>query len=216
MLTVRIDGDLELQEDGQLQMSLLGAHTITRIRTTARVNRSFELQSFAFALDPGTGPITITGEVLDSEDLRLSITAGGRTRTEVRHLPERPMLTLNLVRRLADAGFTTAPAISGMSLIQPHCAMHRSHLTVGAREIVRAANLPIPAFRVEMEFSGLRTTSWITDTGEIIREESPLGFITVRETAELAQALAVPGGNPAGPAASRRCRAGFGAASLHQ
>jgi hypothetical protein len=44
-----------------------------------------------------------------------------------------------------------------------------------------------------MEFSGLRTTSWITDTGEVIREESPLGFITVRETADLAQALAVPG-----------------------
>src|ERR1044072_435469 len=47
----------ELQEDGQLQMSLLGAHTFTRLRTTARVNESFELQSFAFALDPGTGPI---------------------------------------------------------------------------------------------------------------------------------------------------------------
>ena len=41
--------------------------------------------------------------------------------------------------------------------------------------------------------AGLRTTSWITDTGEIVREESPLGFITVRETAERAQALAVPG-----------------------
>jgi hypothetical protein len=44
-----------------------------------------------------------------------------------------------------------------------------------------------------MEFAGLRTTSWITDTGEMVREESPLGFISVRETAETARALAVSG-----------------------
>ena len=95
----------ELQEDGQLQMTLLGAHTITTLRTTARVNRAFELQSFEFSLDPGTGPITIGGVVRDL-DLHISITSGGRTRTEVRRLPERPMLTLNLVRRLADEGLT--------------------------------------------------------------------------------------------------------------
>ena len=58
---------------------------------------------------------------------------------------------------------------------------------------VRSANMPIPAFRVDMEFSGLKTTAWITDTGEIVREESPLGFITVRETPERARALAIDG-----------------------
>jgi len=64
---------------------------------------------------------------------------------------------------------------------------------VGKREVVRGDSGPIPAFRVEMEFSGLRTTSWVTDTGEVVREESPLGLITVRETADRARAMAVPG-----------------------
>jgi transglutaminase-like putative cysteine protease len=44
-----------------------------------------------------------------------------------------------------------------------------------------------------MSFRGLETISWITDTGEIVREESPLGLMTVRETAEAARRLAVPG-----------------------
>src|SRR5688500_128067 len=94
--TVPIDGGegrdepgFELQEDGQLQMALLGAHTITTLRTTARVNRAFELQSFEFLLDPGTGPIKISG-VVRNLDLQISITSGGRTRTEVRRLAERP------------------------------------------------------------------------------------------------------------------------------
>ena len=51
----------------------------------------------------------------------------------------------------------------------------------------------MPAFRVDMAFAGCETTSWVTDTGEVVREESPLGLMTVRESPERAQALAVPG-----------------------
>ena len=196
--TVRIDDEgndesgFELQEDGQLQMALLGAHTITTLRTTARVNRAFELQSFEFALDPGTGPIKIDGVVRDL-DLHISITSAGRTRTEVRRLVERPMLTLNLVRRLADTGLVPG-SIHRWNVFDP-ATLRNAPVTVrvGDREIVRSANTPIPAFRVEMEFTGLKTTAWITDTGEIIREESPLGFITVRESPERARALAIDG-----------------------
>jgi transglutaminase-like putative cysteine protease len=182
----------ELQEDGQLQMALLGAHTITTLRTTARVNRAFELQSFEFSLDPGTGPIRIGGTVRGLE-LHISITSGGGTRTEVRRLPERPMLSLNMVRRLADHGLTPG-SVHQWNLFDPATLRNAPvKVTVGAREVVRSSNLPIPAFRVDMEFSGLKTTAWVTDTGEIVREESPLGFITVRESPERARALAIDG-----------------------
>jgi transglutaminase-like putative cysteine protease len=186
------NGGFELQEDGQLQMSLLGVHTFTKLKTRARVDRAFDLQSFEFALDPGTGPITITGEIRDRE-LAMSIASGGATRTEVRTLAERPMLTLNLVRRLANAGLT--PGARHKWMVFDPATLRNAPVTVsvGEREVVRGGAVPIPAFRVEMEFTGLRTTAWITDTGEIVREESPLGFITVRETADQAQALAVSG-----------------------
>ena len=192
-----IDGEgdeqgFELQEDGQLQMALLGAHTITTLRTTARVNRAFELQSFQFSLDPGTGPIRIDGLIRDL-DLHISIPSAGRTRTEVRRLPERPMLTLNLVRRLADQGLT-AGSIHRWNVFDPATLRNAPVVVkVGGREIVRSTGAPIPAFRVEMEFTGLKTTAWITDTGEIVREESPLGFVTVRESPERARALAIDG-----------------------
>src|SRR5687768_8225365 len=186
------EGGFELQEDGQLQMALLGAHTITTLRTTARVNRSFDLQSFEFSLDPGTGPIRIGGVVHDL-DLHISITTGGGTRTEVRRLAERPMLSLNLVRRLAETGLSTG-STHRWNVFDPATLRNAPvTLKVGGREIVRSANAPIPAFRVDMEFTGLKTTAWITDTGEIIREESPLGFITVRESPERARALAIDG-----------------------
>jgi transglutaminase-like putative cysteine protease len=126
-------------------------------------------------------------------DLHISITSGGRTRTEVRRLAERPMLSLNLVRRLADEGLTPG-SIHQWNMFDP-ATLRNAPVTVrvGQREIVRSASTPIPAFRVDMEFSGLKTTAWITDTGEIVREESPLGFISVREPPERARALAIDG-----------------------
>jgi hypothetical protein len=51
--------------------------------------------------------------------------------------------------------------------------------------------LPVPAFRLDMQFAGLRTTSWITDTGEVVREESALGMLVVKEEPDVAQRMAV-------------------------
>jgi len=54
--TVAEDGGFGLEEDGRLQMSLLGATTAATIHTTAHVDANFALRAFEFSLDPGTGP----------------------------------------------------------------------------------------------------------------------------------------------------------------
>lgn len=180
----------ELQEDGRLQMSLLGATTAAIIRTTAKVDARFRLRSFRFSLDPGTGPLTIAGR-LDGLDLTLDITSAGVTRTERRVLAEPPALMLSLARRLASEGLAAGarhewtvfdPATLGSAPVR---------VEVGAREIVAGAGRPIPAFKVQLTFAGLATTAWVTDTGEVVREESPMGLVTVRESQEQAVALAV-------------------------
>src|SRR5438128_943454 len=61
--TVPTSDGFELQEDGRLQMSLLGATTAAAIRTVARVDSSFVLRSFEFSLDPGNGPVVVRGRV---------------------------------------------------------------------------------------------------------------------------------------------------------
>jgi transglutaminase-like putative cysteine protease len=66
-------------------------------------------------------------------------------------------------------------------------------IEVQAREIVQAMGRPVPAFRIQGNFGGVVTKSWVTDVGEIVREESPMGLLVVRETPDRAQALAVPG-----------------------
>src|SRR4029077_2115227 len=115
----------------------------------------------------------------------------------------------NLPRRLAALGLK--PGTRQQFLVFDPATLRNEPGTidVGKREIVTAfapttilirgsdyrseVRRPTPAFRVEMTFAGLKTSSWVTDTGEVVREESPLGLLSVREGPEEAQRMAIGG-----------------------
>ena len=182
----------EMREDGRLQMTLLGSSTSLRLTSRASVDRAFALRSFSFALDAGTGPTEVLG-TLEGQSLELIIRTPSGERRETRQLQEPPALSLNLPRVLAARGLQPGQTLT-VSVFDP-ATLRNAPMTleVKAREVVEAAGRPVPAFRVEMQLAGITTRSWITDVGDVVREESPMGLMVVRETAERAQALAVPG-----------------------
>jgi transglutaminase-like putative cysteine protease len=185
-------GGYELQEDGQLQMALLGSSSTVRLQSRVLVDEAFALRSFAFSLDPGTGPTAVEGS-LEGTRLTLSVRTASGERSEVRELSEPPALPLSLPRRLAARGLEAGQRFD-VALFDPATLSNRTlEIEVQAREVVRAAGRPVPAFRVETRYAGIVTRSWITDVGEVVREESPMGLLIVRETPEQAQRLAVPG-----------------------
>jgi len=186
----RTDDGFELLEDGRLQFSLLGATTAAVLRTSAQVDQAFALKTFEFSLDPGTGPLTVRGR-LDGLRMSLNIITASGTRSETRDLDAPPALMLSLGRRLASEGLVADTTREWMVFDPATMKNAPVRLAIGDREVVAAGGRPIPAFRVDMSFSGLTTTAWITDTGEIVREESPMGLISVRETQEQATAMAV-------------------------
>jgi transglutaminase-like putative cysteine protease len=186
------DDGYEIREDGRLQMTLLGASTAVRLSTLAVVDRAFTLRRFEFSLDPGTGPTVVSGEI-EGRRLHLRIRNSAGEREETRELDQPPALSLNLPRTLVARGMSEGEILE-VDVFDP-TTLRNAPMTVEfqAREIVRAAGRAVPAFRVETRFAGVTTRSWITDVGEVVREESPTGLLVVRETPERAQALAVPG-----------------------
>ena len=190
--TVPTADGYELQEDGRLQMTLLGATSAARLHTAVQVDKAFEVRSFQFSMDPGTGAIQVEGKV-DGRRLELTVKTPSGTRSETRLLPERPSLSLNLSRQLAAAGLVPGKHLE-VPVFDPATLRNETMaIDVQAREVVRVADRPVPAFKVLTRFAGITSTSWVTDTGEVVREESPLGFLVVKETPERATALAVPG-----------------------
>jgi transglutaminase-like putative cysteine protease len=188
----------DLQEDGRLEMALLGSARSVEIRTAARVDRDFALRRFSFSLDPGTGPVEVEG-VVEGKRLLLTIRTSTSSRTETRELTEAPTLALNLSRRLVDAGLKPGQRHQ-FTIFDPATLRNAPVVvTVGERELVSenaaaafSSRGRVPAFRVQLDFAGLHTTSWITDTGEVVREESPMGMVSVRESPERARAKSAP------------------------
>ena len=189
--TPREDG-FELREDGRMQITAFGAPTATRLSNVVLVDSAFALRSFSFSADPGTGPIEIAGTV-EGRRLDLTVKTPFSQRTETRELKEPPALDLNLPRQLAARGLKAGQREEVLVFDPLTMSNMPATVEVQAREIVQANGRPVPAFRVETRFMGLTVKRWITDVGEVVREESPMGFMTVRESAERAQALAVPG-----------------------
>jgi transglutaminase-like putative cysteine protease len=189
--TTPTESGYEIREDSRMQLILLGSDIPVRLSSRATVDRAFNLQAFSFSLDPGTGPTQVEG-VLAGRRLQLTVRTPSGERRETRELPEPPALSLNLGRTLAARGLETGRTFL-VSVFDP-ATLRNAPMTleVQAREVVRAAGRPVPAFRVEGRFAGITVHTWVTDVGEVVREESPTGLVVVRETSEQAQALAVP------------------------
>jgi hypothetical protein len=190
--TVPTDAGFDLEESGRLQMALLGATTAATIRTTAHVDRDFApprvrvLPRSRHRPDRGARP-----------DQRAASVPRRQDRERDPHRRARADRAAGAVAEHVRAAGQRRPGAwrpPSWSIFDP-ATLRNSPVTldVGRRELVRGGATPIPAFKVEMAFAGLRTTSWITDTGEVLREESPLGLITVRESPENARAMAVSG-----------------------
>jgi len=190
--TTPTESGYEIREDSRMVLILLGSDIPVRLTSRATVDRAFGLRSFSFSLDPGTGPTEVEG-VLDGRRLDLTIRTPSGERRERRELAEPPALSLNLARALAARGLEAGRTLE-VSLFDP-ATLRNAPMTleIQAREVVQAAGHPVPAFRVEGRFAGITTRTWITDVGEVVREESPTGLLVVRETKEQAQTLAVPG-----------------------
>jgi transglutaminase-like putative cysteine protease len=189
--TVPTADGYELREEGQIQMALLGSTSAAHLRTRVQVDREFVVRSFEFALDPGTGAVAVGGQV-NGKRLDLTISTKAGRRTESREMAEVPALALNVPRRLAAAGLK-AGGHHELTLFDPTTLRNAPmSIDVEAREVVRAADRPVPAFRLRSQFGGITSLSWVTDTGEVVKEESPLGLVVVRETREQALNLGVP------------------------
>src|SRR3954468_4655449 len=85
--TVPTDEGFDLQEDGRLQMSLVGATTAATLGTTAPGDPAFALRPFDFSLAPGPAPAQARGRI-DGRRLSLDIPTPSGTRRDMRELEE--------------------------------------------------------------------------------------------------------------------------------
>lgn len=191
-MTERPEGGFKLQEDGQMVITLMGDPIASKLKTEVNVDAEYALQNFSFSLDPGTGPIAIKGSLENPTRLLIKVASpGGGERTRTIDLKEPPVLSLNLPKRILAMGLTEG-ARHQIQIFDPATLTNgMATVEIGKREVVRILDRPMPAFKMQMSYAGITATSWITEVGEIVKEESTMGMVVIRESRERATALAM-------------------------
>lgn len=179
-----LDTGYLVEQKGDLTLTLLGHERRMQMEGSARTGEKGELVEFEFGLRTSSrrSPFetTVRGRV-EGDELLLTIDSGRSERTERRTLDEPIVLPLNLYYSLASNGFT--PGVTYRVRLFDPMTLSDGEATIAVKEteVVRWGGREEEAFRLQTTFSGLTTTTWVNERGEVLQEETPLGWTLRKE-----------------------------------
>jgi len=149
----------------------------------AQLARDHSLKSFAFRLQAGPISFRLEGSVAPGKLVLVTRMAGEERSAE---LPGTSPIYLGsgirafLTQERLKVGETYRLTVFDPSTMSQSLVPVR----VEATETVRLDGRSYEAFRVVMEYHGLRVRSWISPYGEVLKEEGVLGMTLVKSNAE--------------------------------
>lgn len=176
--TPRDDGFV-IQSDSQMLLSMMGTVQAVRTHLDADTDRTFRLRSFVFRLRSGTIDFRLRGVARRGELELTSDSLGPRTLRVPMSTPIALSETLEdfLGQERLETGRTFRYA-----LIDPVSnAPGPVSLTVGPLETISIPAGTTAAYRVDEEYQGSHFRLWVAPSGEVLKEEGPLGLTIVRE-----------------------------------
>jgi hypothetical protein len=149
----------------------------------AQLARDHSLKSFAFRLQAGPISFRLEGSVAPGKLVLVTRMAGEERSTE---LPvTNPIYLGSGIRAFLTQERLKVGETYRLTLFDPS-TMSQSlvPVRVEAKETVLLDSRSYEAFRVVMEYHGLRVRSWISPFGEVLKEEGVLGMTLVKSNAE--------------------------------
>jgi len=184
-ITQRVGDRYEIFEHALMHLTMLGAKQRIESRLKTFVNIDFQLESFDFTLSSGPVKFSLQGEVT-GKTMNLTMVSGKNETESVLELSEAPYLSNSIKPYVIKHGLEVGKTYS-LPFFDPS-TMSSSKINVnvvGKEEIVHLGN-PVMAYRLKESFKGIETLVWVSEAGETLKEESPLGLSLIRETQEVA------------------------------
>ncbi len=172
------------EQEGRFTLNVLGRERTMEVEGSADLASDGKLRSFRFRLATSTGrsifETTVLGR-LDGLNLQMTIRTGDSERVEQRQLTEPIVLPLTLYYSLARQGLEPGQHYR-LRLFDPMTLSDGEvEISVIEREVVRWGGREEEAYRLRTSFAGLSTVAWINERGEVLQEETPLGWTLRKE-----------------------------------
>lgn len=180
-----LDDGIQAEQEGQFTLNVMGRERVMDIEGAARLGENGKLAEFTFRLTTSSGrspfETRVRGRVIGEDELELTISSGGRERTETRPLRAPIVLPITLYYSLASQGLEVGQTYR-LRLFDPMTLTEGEiEISVLEREIVRWGDHEEDALRLRSRFAGLTTMAWVNEAGELLKEETSLGWTLIKE-----------------------------------
>ncbi len=170
-----------LLEESELDLLVLGS--VRRVKTVINsyTTKNFILKYFNFTMRSEMSSMEIKGAVVGKK-LILDILTGGQTRTERIRLKEAPYLAPNIKPSLILLGLEPGRKYRFPLFNPATMSMEDAFISVEARERIKVGDREQTVYKLKETFQGLDAYTWMTEDGDTIKEESPLGYMLLKES----------------------------------
>jgi hypothetical protein len=151
-----------------------------------RTDADFRMRSFKSELKSAGHEIRIDGE-REGDTLSLSVLSGDR----VFRKESKIGADLNLSNTLTPLLYlpNLEPGVTySLDILDPlSFSTNRAKITIAGMETFEYGGKEIEVYVVETEYEGLAFTAWVTESGDVLKEATPLGWTLLREDRDVAR-----------------------------
>lgn len=171
-----------------IEKSFLKLKVMDRVREVKTiVNSLFDskgiIKSFNFRIDSGDINLEVDGKA-QSNGIALNIITGGITREEFIKLPAPVYLPQSIKLFLKGKKLEVGDKYS-IQLMDPSILKASTmNFEVLTTENLNWEGKTLKTYKVKSTFMGIESTSYITEDGDVLREEGPLGTVALKESKE--------------------------------
>ena len=166
-----------------IKMSLLGQPVELRAKVNWTLDKDGKVEDLKFELDSSEYPFSAEGKV-ENGTLRLKVSTGESEFTKDLPIGDNLLVsdTLNPVMTLPDIKEGGEYAVEVLDPVA--LTTRRVKLKAASMEKVKIGPDTVDARRIEVDFEGFATTVWVAGDGEVVKVETPIGLIMVKEPPE--------------------------------
>ncbi|MCP4110564.1 MAG: transglutaminase domain-containing protein [Desulfobacteraceae bacterium] len=202
-----------LQETLFMRINTMGMIQDINFRTEGNLNFDFTLSSLSFEIRSGRFSFSGQGTVSGN---RLSVKTQGSGPIDIK-LKKKPYLAAGILDAVRAAGVKTGDKLYFDIFDPGTMSQERVTVKILGKENITNMGLEEPATKVSMNFKGMTQLAWISEIGEVLKQEGMLGItlektgktdalfgLEIQSSEDLTAAVAVDPGTPVENAAKLR------------
>lgn len=172
-----------LNEELFLRLDFLGDVQDLFTKVQAKLEPDFSLKSFTFRLQAGAIHYNLSGGIEDGNLLLVSQMAGQESSQQI-PLSDPIYLGSGMKSFIAQQHLREGNTYR-LALFDPSTLSQTMvPLRVEAKETIQIGSRKLEAYRVVLEFHGVKLKTWVSPYGEVLKEEGFLGLTMVRSDRE--------------------------------